>query len=334
MTPTAAALTALLLVTLLTACATTPNTPHPTPPPTLDHRYDRLRAYINQHPDRYAPGGLEVLDTAYRNLKQQHASGQASLVGLEDLWAHSLQEAVSLFKQPDRLWGKTTAEETADMIGQTTIGPWQLTVTNIRNIYGPPYGVDPSWTNAEIYAFCRDHHDIQANMIIDYIQRSYEQFGRRSPYAIQRYFWLEPYVRGELGQADDWAKSPVAKPPPGMTWQDLTPAMKADTGFYAKQILMGAPYTDTGLLFWLHVTGDTDGLLTALRTWRDQTRVIVNDQPANANTIESQGVTYTTTNQPGHFAVQPDDVRFYTIDPSHRDPIRALIQQVLDETTP
>ena len=73
-------------------------------------------------------------------------------------------------------------------------------------------------------------------MIIDYIQLSYETFGKRTPYAIQRYFWLEPFVKGELGQAEDWTRSVVAKPPPGGTWQDLTPAMKADTGFYAKHL--------------------------------------------------------------------------------------------------
>jgi hypothetical protein len=62
------------------------------------------------------------------------------------------------------------------MIGQTTIGPWQLTVSNIRHVYGPRYGVDPNWPDAQVYTFCRDHPDIQAKMIIDYIQLSYESF--------------------------------------------------------------------------------------------------------------------------------------------------------------
>ncbi|WP_428389440.1 hypothetical protein [Mucisphaera sp.] len=325
-------LLALLVTLTLFACAATPQ-PQDTSP-TLDQRHQRIRAFILNHPDLYHPGGLQVLDTAHAALQQKHANGQASLVGLEDLWAHSLQEALTLFKQPNRLWGKTTAEETADMIGQTTIGPWQITVTNIRQIYGPPYGVDPDWTNAQIYAFCRDRPEVQAHMIIDYIQRSYEQFGQRSPYAIQRYFWLEPFVRGELGQASDWTTSVVAKPPPGQTWQDLTPAMKADTGFYAKQILMGAPYTDTGLLFWLHVSGDTHAITQTLRTWRDQPRIVANDDASLPNQIRSQGITYAITHQPGHFAIQPEDLRFYNIDPSRREPVRQLIQQVLDENTP
>ncbi len=275
----------------------------------------RIRAFIGT--GMYGPGALEVLHVAEQALVEKHAAGEAPLVRLEDLWAHALQEGLVLFDDPERRWGRTTAAETGDMIGQTTIGPWQITVANIRNIYGPPYGVDPAWTNEQIHAYIRDRPVVQAKMIADYIQLSYEQFGVRSPYAIQRYFWLEPYVRGEIGQADDWTRSPVAKPGPGQTWQDLTPADKANTGFYARQVLLGTSYTRSGLLFWLVVTGNESAAREAIRTWRDQTRMA----------LGADGV-YTTTGEPGNFALSPADILFADDHPEIRDRLRTLIREV------
>ncbi|MEQ8820804.1 MAG: hypothetical protein RLY93_11220 [Sumerlaeia bacterium] len=274
----------------------------------------RIRAFIGS--EMFGPGAFEVLTVAEEALIEKHAAGEASLVRLEDLWAHALQEGLVLFNNPEKRWGRTTAEETSDMIGQTTIGPWQMTVTNIRTTYGPRYGVDQAWMNTEIYDFVRGYPEIQAKMIADYIQLSYEKFGVRSPYAIQRYFWLEPYVRGEIGQAEDWTKSPVAKPGPGQTWKDLTAADKADTGFYAKQVLLGTHYTKSGLLFWLLVTGNEDAAREAIRTWRDHRRVVLD--PRNG---------YVTTEVPGGFALSPEDVRFADGHPEIRERLRALIRE-------
>ncbi|QDU71122.1 polysaccharide deacetylase family protein [Mucisphaera calidilacus] len=322
----------LLLILFFTGCSATTTTHMTTTPPDLDTRYQRISNNIGD--TRYGPGGQVILRVAYEALLQKHAAGEGNLVGLEDLWAHALQEGFILFNDPDKRWGRTTAEETADMIGQTTIGPWQITVRNIRETYGPPYGIQPDWTPAQVNDFCRDHPDVQAMMIIDYIQRSYEQLGQRSPYAIQRYFWLEPYVTGEIGQSHDWTRSVLAKPPPGGTWQDLTPEMKADTGFYAKQILMGTPYTDTGLLYWLYTTGDTEGAKQALRTWRDQKRLRVIDQDDTLDTRTLEGTHYTLTEHPGNFTIQPRDVRYYADEPETQTAIRQLIAEVALETPP
>jgi hypothetical protein len=302
----------------------------------LIRRYEAIREFIGD--EMYGPGGPIVLKVAFEALSDKHWAGEGLLVGLEDVWSHALQEGLILFNNPEARWGKTTAEETSDMIGQTTIGPWQMTLRNIRATYGPPYGIDSNWTDAQIYIYCRDHPDVQAKMIIDYIQRSYEVFGRRSPYAMQRYFWLEPFVKGELGQADDWTKSVVAKPPPGGTWHDLTPAMKADTGFYAKQVLLGTSYTNSGLLFWLAVTGDDAGLRNVLRTWRDEQKLDVisslndakTDVEKSTGTLTMEGVTYRRTTQPGNFAITPDDVIYYEEFPTIRARVIKAIQHVND----
>lgn len=315
----------LLLAVFLIQCATVPKRDLDE----IDRKYEAIRDFIGE--DMYGPGGQEVLGVAYRALRQQWQMDEGTLVGLEDLWAHSLQEGLILFNQPDRLWGRTTAEETADMIGQTTVGPWQMTIWNIRDNYGPRYGVDPNWSNAEINSFCRRHPEIQAKMIIDYIQLSYESFGERSPYAIQRYFWLEAYVRGDIGQSDDWTRSPVAHPPAGGTWEDLTDEMKADTGFYAKQVLMGTNYTDTGLLFWLAVTGDTDAIRDVLRTWRDQRRIVIPEEGSNVRGEVIEGVNYVLTDVPGGFAISPDDVIYYNEFPEIQDEIRGLITEIAEE---
>jgi hypothetical protein len=85
----------------------------------LDRRY---RAIV-QNIEPYGEGGKIVLDVAYRTLREGKAEGKWPLVGLEDLWAESIQEGRGLMNDPDRRWGRTTAQETKDMIGQTTIGP-------------------------------------------------------------------------------------------------------------------------------------------------------------------------------------------------------------------
>ncbi|CAN5164057.1 hypothetical protein BH09SUM1_BH09SUM1_25420 [soil metagenome] len=332
---------ALTTIALAALCACDPAKPAAVSAPTKSEakammhtvsdevRYNRIREFIGE--EKYGPGGLVVLEVAYRALAEKHAAGEGKLVDLEDMWAESLQEGESLFNKPDMLWGKTTAEQTSDMIGQTTIGPWQMTIGNIRKTYGPPYGVDPNWPEAQVYVFCREHPEVQAKMIIDYMQQSYETFGKRSPYAIQRYFWLDPYVKGEIGQSPDWTKGVVAKPPKGGTWKDLTPEAKADTGFYSKQVLMGTAYTDTGMIFWLYVSGDIEGLRETLRTWRDEKRIIVAKDGDRRKPLGIEGGRYVRTDEPGNFAVKEDDVKYYKDNPEIRDAVRAIIREVNGE---
>jgi hypothetical protein len=282
---------------------------------TLDDKYERMKAFIGDK--MYGPGGLEVLTVAYKSLREKQERGEAQLVGLEDLWAHALKEGASLFNKPDKLWGKTTAEETRDMLGQTTIGPWQMTIQNVREIYGPPYGVKKDWTNTQAYEYVRAHPEIQAKMIIDYIQLSYTDYGVRGPYAIQRYFWLEAYVKGEIGQGD-WQKSPVASPPDG-NWKNLTPAMMRDTGFYAKQLLLGSRYNQYGLLFWLYVTQDANAIRDTLRTWKHQKIYVWKGDKA------------VPTDEPGKFAIPPSDVIYPEKYPEIRDDLREIARQVYEE---
>jgi hypothetical protein len=313
-----------LVISLALGCATLDERAQIERLADLDVRCERLSAFIG---DDWGDGGQEVLRVAYEALREKHAAGEGLLVGLEDLWTHSLQEGQSLFNMPDRLWGISTAAETSDMIGQSTVGPWQMTTWNIRDNYGPRYGARGDWTDAETHSWCAEHPHVQAKMIIDYIQLSYELFGRRSPYAIQRYFWLEPFVRGEIGQAENWTLSPVAHPPAGGTWEDLTPELMRETGFYGQQILLGARYTRRGLLHWLVVTGDLDGAREVLRTWRDQRRLVIHDEPTGRG-ITFEDDEYVLTDEPGGFAITVDDLVHESPAPAIDAQVAELIEEV------
>jgi len=280
----------------------------------IDARYRAILPRMGE----YGPGGREVLDTAYKVLREGKAEGKWPVVGLEDLWAESIKEGRSLFSKPDRLWGKTTAKETRDMIGQTTIGPWQITVTNVKTIYGLPYGISPEWSNEKVYAYCRDHPEIQAKMIADYIQEAYTKYGRRGPYGIQRYFWLEAYVKGWIGQGQ-WDKSVLPQAPDG-DWTQLTDEMKADTGFYAKQLFLGWKH-QPGLLYWLWVTGDKQAIVNALRTWRDQRKMVWDENLEDA----------VPTPEPGGFAIHPEDLKYAKRYPEFYADVLPLVEKVLKE---
>ncbi len=308
----------LLLAAWVIGCRS-PET-HPAPPaespgPDLEQRYRRIVAASGA----YGPGGREVLDVAYRTLREGRMQGKWLRVGLEDLWTEALQEGASLFNDPERRWGRTTAAETKDMLGQTTIGPWQITVENVRHTYGRPYGVMAEWTDLQIYEYCRDRPAIQAAMICDYIEEAYGKYGRRGPYGIQRYFWLEGYVRGWIGQGR-WDKSVLPVPPDG-DWKRLTPEMKADTGFYAKQVVCGWPGSGGRLLYWLSVTGDGAGILELLRTWRDQRRMVWNEATGEAE----------LTTEPGGFAIHAADLTYLRPFEAQHDAVRAAVEQVLSE---
>jgi hypothetical protein len=240
-------------------------------------------------------------------------------VGLEDLWTECIQEGAGLFNDPDRRWGKTTAEETKDMIGQTTIGPWQITVTNVKTKYGLPYGVRPDWSDEKVYTYCRDHPDIQAKMIADYVQEAYTKYGRRGPYGIQRYFWLEAYVRGWIGQGR-WDLSVLPTPPDG-DWRRLTPAMKANTGFYAKQVLVGWRGNPRGLLYWLWATNDLDAVREVLRTWRYQKKMVWDEKLGDA----------VSTDEPGNFAIRPRDLKYMRPFTECHTVLTRLVNEVLAE---
>lgn len=283
----------------------------------IERRYQK----ILERSGAYGEGGRLVLTVARDALLRGKAEGKWPDVGLEDLWAHAIKEGRGLFNDPARRWGKTGPEETKDLIGQTTIGPWQITVQNVKNIYGPPYGISKDWSDAEVYTFCRDHPEVQASMICDYIQLSYTDYGRRGPYAIQRYFWLEGFVRGWIGQGS-WEKSVLATPPDG-DWRKLTPEMKADTGFYAKQLFCGHPHNTHGMLYWLWVTGDTEAILDALRRWRDEPKRVWDEAAEKA----------VATGETGGFAIQPEDLRFIE-DAEARAALERLAAQVLAEPRP
>ena len=247
----------------------------------------------------YGDGGREVLETAYHTLAAGRAMGRWIDVGLEDLWAHAIKEGNSLFNDPKARWGRTTAAQTRDMIGQTTIGPWQMTIGNVQKQYGQPYGVHKDWPAERAFHFCEERPGVQAGMICDYIAISYSSLGPRGPYAIQRYFWLSAFVKGEIG-AGAWDKSVLPVAPDG-DWTKLTYAMKRDTGFYAKQILVGHAHNPHGLLYWLWVSGDLDAIRATLLAWKNQRDAEWDEGPADVKYLD----TYS-----GKFAVGVDDLKY------------------------
>jgi len=259
------------------------------------------KAAMLPYVEKEGPGGMEVFLAACQALEEGYRDGAYQLVTIEDLWSEALQEGRMLFKTPERLWGPTTAEETADMIGQTTVGPWQITTWNVRDNFGPKYGLPKGLSDRDVLIWCRQRPVIQARMIADYIQNAYSTYGLRGPFAIQSYFWLEPYVKGEIGQSKEWWKSPVAKPPVGKTWKDLTPEMIKDTGFYAKQVVCGYTWKSEGILFWLTVTNDVKAIDHLLQTWKNEVKHTWNPEKKIAE----------KTAVPGEFELKPEDLQFW-----------------------
>lgn len=280
----------------------------------LQQRFERMLELSRDTGD----GGREILEVAYHTLAAGKAMKRWPDVGLEDLWAHALKEGRTLFNDPNARWGKTGPKETADMLGQTTVGVWQITVRNIQKEYGPQFGVKREWTAGEVFEFCQQHPEIQAGMICDYIQISYSTLGVRSPLAIQRYFWLAAFVTGEIGQGE-WDASVLPKPPDG-DWTKITPAMKRDTGFYGKQILLGTESNPRGLLYWLWANDDLAGIKATLQSWKDQRDASWDPVEATANLIGPRG----------HYTIQEADLK-YVPDERCKAAIAEAIKQIASD---
>lgn len=265
--------------------------------PDLQARYERIDARARDFGD----GGREVLETAYHALAAGEAVGRWPDVGLEDLWAHAIQEGRSLFaRPPDRRWGATGPAETRDMIGQTTVGPWQITVDNARGPLGEAYGLRADLPPAEVAAALRERPSTQAALACDLVQRAYVTLGRRGPYAIQSYFWLSAFVKGEIGQGPWDAPVLPGAPPAGGDRHDPTAEQKRQTGFYAKQVVLGSPHNPYGLIWWLWVTRDDDAIVALLRRWREEPERSWNDARSSAD----------PTDRRGRFAITADDLKY------------------------
>ena len=257
----------------------------------LDLKYERLAT----HPRWKGPGPEEVVRVAYETLRDGKARGEWPDVGLEDLLAHALQEAGGLMERPDRMWGATGAAETKDFLGQTTIGIWQITVANARGGLGRKRGIDAGWTPEQVVDHCTKNPGVQAAMISDLIQGHYTHYGRRSPYAIQSYFWLGPFLKGEAGKGP-WDASVLTRP---MT----------NSGFYAKQIVCGVGYQPYGILYWLGWTDSWDEIRDLAAVWRNQRKL-----SADAR----------STDESGGFELSPDDLK-YVKDQLIREKIAACL---------
>ncbi len=257
----------------------------------LDVKFERCAA----HPRWKGPGPEQVVRVAYETLRDGKARGEWPDVGLEDLLAHALQEAGGLMERPDRMWGATGAAETKDFLGQTTIGIWQITVANARGGLGRKRGIDAGWTPEQVVDHCTKNPGVQAAMISDLIQGHYTHYGRRSPYAIQSYFWLGPFLKGEAGKGP-WDASVLTRP---MT----------NSGFYAKQIVCGVGYQPYGILYWLGWTDSWDEIRDLAAVWRNQRKL-----SADAR----------STDESGGFELSPDDLK-YVKDQLIREKIAACL---------
>lgn len=212
----------------------------------LQQRYDKIKAASVI----YGTGGRTVLDTAFAALKGK----TTSQVSLEDLWSVALKEGKNLFNR-SFLWSSTSPMETGDMLGQTTIGPWQITIETARK-YGAPRGVLAEWNDLRLIPFLERNPRIQASIAAALLEDSYRKHGRRTPHALQNYFWLEGFLSQKIGQGK-WFDNVLARKPAG----------RHQTGFYAKQLLLGSRFNPQGLLYWLYVTGDYAAIRETLKTW-------------------------------------------------------------------
>ena len=217
--------------------------------PSLQQRFERIQAHSRPH----GSAGLSVLKESFNTMSRR----DYRWVGLEDLWATALKEGRTLFTG-SRPWGATLPGETGDMLGQTTVGPWQITIANARE-YGAACGVEKSWDDNRVIAFLESQPAVQARISADFIEESYREYGRRTPLAMQRYFWLDGFLQKKIGQGA-WYNSVLAKTAAGM----------AATGFYAKQLLLGSRFNPEGLLYWLYRTGDEDGVRETLAAWKEK----------------------------------------------------------------
>ncbi len=276
-----------------------------------------MRSIIVQ---KWGKGGLDVFNTAVKALEIGYKNGEYKLISIEDLWVEALQEGKILFNKPHNIrWGVTPAKMTGDMLGQTTVGPWQMTIWNIKKNYGPKYGITQKMSNKDIVNWCIKNPIYQARMIADYIENAYEKYGKRNPYAIQSYFWLDAYVKGEIGQSKKWWKSPVAKPPIGKTYKDLTPEMKKDTGFYAKQIVCGTPHQPYGLLFWLAYNDKEKEIAQLLHTWK-HAKKLKWDEKLNKPILSSI---------PANFEITKKDLLFF---PKEYAELKKMIEKKIENT--
>src|SRR5262249_29476751 len=146
--------------------------------------------------------------------------------------------------------------QSRDMLGQTTLGPWQITLANARE-YGAPYGIHNEWTDSQLISFVQGQPGTQARLAADFIEDSYRDYGLRSPLAVQRYFWLDGFLQKKIGQGP-WYNSVLA----------LHPNEMSQTGFYAKQLLLGSRYNPDGLLYWLWISGDEEAIRATLDRWK------------------------------------------------------------------
>lgn len=193
---------------------------------------------------------MKVLAVAYRTVRHS----KNDLVGLEDLWTAALKEGKTLFKNSN-LWKATYPSRTHDMLGQTSIGPWQLTLSTARKFY--PMKRKPL-TDSELLNGLEQNPETQAEIAASIFESSYKSYGQRSPMAIQNYFWLEPFQKKEIAQGP-WYASVLA----------INPQDRRNTGFYAKQFLLGSRFNPEGLLYWLYITRDHTAVREALRTWSE-----------------------------------------------------------------
>ena len=221
---------------------------------TLQARLEKIQAASSG----YGPGGSAVLQAAYEALSE----GNYTLVGIEDLWAVALKEGKNRFDSP-RLWSATTPQQTGDMLGQTTIGPWQITLQNARQ-RGIYYDISSDWDDTARIAFLETRPRIQAHLAADILEAAYQTYGKRSPYALQSYFWLEGFLQKKIGQGR-WYDSVLA----------LDPTAMRNTGFYAKQLLLGSRFNPHGLLYWLYITQDESAIRETLSAWSQNGSEIV-----------------------------------------------------------
>ncbi len=257
----------------------------------------RLNRFLSRTTGDYKPANKQAeLDACHDGLKKLYEQGRAPLVELADLWA--LQWSVPHILMHVKK-GEDGLEARADK--------------ELLMKYGSDCGFKADWSSVEMGNYLQDHPESEAMLAAEKLQDLYSTFGKRSPYALQGYkFKLRPFLNGETAQG---------------AWDDVAVTNKETrktnfTGFYAKQLLLGRPdqlfgtaarmgmgkgnrsqeyeIVQPGILYWLWVSDDKEGIKDALAVWRNQAKWVWN----NDKKIP------VSTQEPGQYEIKKEDIKY------------------------
>ncbi len=265
-----------------------------------------IKKFINLDYGEYKVADKQdELDACQEGLKKLYAQGKAPLVELADLWAMQWPQKHLLLSH------------------HKTENGWELGIDkDILIKYGPDCGITDDPTKVNIVDFVQDHPEAEAMMAAERLQELFVQFGRRSPYAYQGFEEdLKPFLNGVVGQ-EAWGARPR------LSMEEDNPKKTDFAGKYVvlglKGLIFGGGEFATyeinrpGLLYWLWLCEDTDGIKNCLIVWRDQVKFKWDD----ATNVPVK------TADPGQFEIKKEDIQYPSNEAAYLDAVKKIIDEL------